>query len=377
MSGVDRPLRVFMAELHGKRSERPIVSADGRGLFPDAAVGDVPPVVVDANTLRNDVLYGCAHGDQATTLVTAANSGFIRLFCARHVLDEVVEHHARWAHEKGVPIEAFVSLWDRHYAPLLRLVAEVPDGLLGPEESRRVEELRQVDPDDIPSVTLALLLEAFYLSEDGPATTAVYGREHPSEELRAWRRVLQAGGDAGLLGSMFEGATALASGFAGEMRNQLSRRAGGWSRGFRLGVGAAVLGGTGILAHRLLSIRQRDVREVIRRAAEAAAALRDEHTSALEQLRAAQPTTPSWAELGAAVAAENVLLRACLRCLARSQRSGGSAVELAERLPALPVAQGQAKVRALLRSQPCFIEVSRGRWQLGSALSHTMTEEPR
>jgi hypothetical protein len=62
-----------------------------------------------------------------------------------------------------------------------------------------------------------------------------------------------------------------------------------------------------------------------------------------------------------------VALSACLHTLARSPRCNLSAVELTKELPYLGIAQGEAKVRQVLRDAGLFTEVWRGRWQVGHA----------
>ena len=54
----------------------------------------------------------------------------------------------------------------------------------------------------MPSAVLALLLEAFFLSEDGKPLRAVYGDADLSGH-REWVSILKAGGDAGQLGKTF------------------------------------------------------------------------------------------------------------------------------------------------------------------------------
>ncbi|HET9115396.1 MAG TPA: PIN domain-containing protein, partial [Gaiellaceae bacterium] len=135
-------VRAAIRDVHRRRSGNSIKIADSAGLLPDAAIRNVPPVVVDANTLLNDALYACRHENLPTTLVSAANTGVIRLFCARHVLEEVVEHYRRLADERRIPPEAFASLWNRQYAPLLRVIRIVPEGLLSQNEQKRIEKLR-------------------------------------------------------------------------------------------------------------------------------------------------------------------------------------------------------------------------------------------
>jgi hypothetical protein len=61
-----------------------------------------------------------------------------------------------------------------------------------------------LDPDDVPSATLALLLEAFYLSNDSDALRAVYGQAADLTEHDRWLQVLRLGGDVGELGRMLQ-----------------------------------------------------------------------------------------------------------------------------------------------------------------------------
>ena len=80
--------------------------------------------MVDANVLRNDILRACRTG-QRTVLVTAANAGLLRLFCARHVYDEVIEHSGDWTVGGLVTRDAFLRRWLLEYLPLIRVVPVV------------------------------------------------------------------------------------------------------------------------------------------------------------------------------------------------------------------------------------------------------------
>jgi len=120
------------------------------------------------------------------------------------VVEEVAEHYVRWAADGPVSASAFWQRWQEEYLPLLRIV-EVPTGLLSTAETRRVERLAAVDPDDVPSVTLTLLFGGFFLSEDARACRAVYGEATSAGQRRQWLEVLQAGGDAGQLRSLLHG----------------------------------------------------------------------------------------------------------------------------------------------------------------------------
>jgi predicted nucleic acid-binding protein len=327
-----------------------------------------PTIVVDANTLRNDIIYACRRQRQATTLVSAANSGLVRLFSAGHVLDDLEDHYQDWCLEAGVDEEEFVTVFFANYAPLLRAVADIPDGLVSNEEQSRIEVLRQRDPDDIPSVTLPLLLGAFYMSEDVNPNEAVFGSRRSGDDLRAWREVLCAGGDAGLLVSTMNGAgtsVALVGRGLWTIFDRLTRTFPTWARVLIAGLLAAGLG----FGYRHLSeVRRQSIGNVAMHVGRAVAALSYEHSAALDRLRKAEPTVPTWEKLSTQRLPEHVLTRACLHTLARSRWSDRSAADLCDQLPLLPVPQGEAKVREVLRSTPCMTEVYRGRWQLGEAL---------
>ena len=76
---VVRIVRGAVAEMHKYSTVAPIRFPDPGGAFTGDILLRPPPVVVDANVLRNDILYACRTG-RRTVLVTAANAGFLRLF---------------------------------------------------------------------------------------------------------------------------------------------------------------------------------------------------------------------------------------------------------------------------------------------------------
>lgn len=191
--------------MHARSAKEPIRIPSSTGVFPSAFLLRPPPVVLDSSRLRDDILYACEH-DQRTTLVTAANAGLLRLFCAQHVVDEVAEHSGDWTERSGVPRTVFLRRWLFEYLPLVRVIP--PDDqlteMLGAGEAFRIQELAGEDPDDVPSATLSLLLEAFFLSNDAHALRAVYGPDADLREHSKWLQVLQAGGDAGELGRLLQ-----------------------------------------------------------------------------------------------------------------------------------------------------------------------------
>jgi hypothetical protein len=94
-SSVRPALRRWLVDMHVQSSREPIHYPASHGAFPGDLLAVIPPVVPDANWLRNDIRYACDH-DQRTVLVNATNAGLLRLFCAQHVIDEVVEHSEEW-----------------------------------------------------------------------------------------------------------------------------------------------------------------------------------------------------------------------------------------------------------------------------------------
>lgn len=360
-------LRAALDSMHRQRAEDEVVGADIFGLFPSAAVSSVPAIVVDANVLRKDVLYACRTG-RRTTLVNAARAGLFRLFCAGHVASEVFTHHERWSHEGKIDAARFTDVWVRDYAPLLHLIPSPPDGLMTHAEAARLAALHLKDPDDVPSATLALALGAFYLSEDGAATTAVYGERRHNDELRAWRRGLSAGGDAGAIALGLETTVllvdALRSGLI-ELATLTTRGVPAWLKGLLL---AGVAGVGGYQLHQLdSSVRERMV-NALKGLTAFGGAVALEYTEAGAKLDRVYAPRPELSVLMEERGADAGLLRATLQILARSRSNWLSAAELAASASLPQVTQAEKRIRELLRAQTSAIEIGRGRWQLGEPL---------
>jgi predicted nucleic acid-binding protein len=358
-----RYFRGMVADTHKASAVAPIRFPGSEGAFPGDILLRPPPVVVDANVLRNDILRACRTG-QRTVLVTAANAGLLRLFCAEHVYLEVIEHSGDWTASGPVTRDAFLRRWLLEYLPLIRVV-RVEEGhlsWLAPAELARIRHLAEPgqDPDDVPSATLALLLEAFFLSEDGSPLRAVYGGVIPPWH-REWVSILKAGGDAGELGKEFTLAVNLTT-LAGHGLASGARRVAAATSPWLLV--AAGLGAVWWYLKRPASTRQRAaaVAEPLLNCVAGAAIVYQE---ARVQFTSAAPKTPGWASLADALPPAAALGRACLHTLARSPGCDLSAAELTRELPSLGVAQGEAKVRQVLRDGGPFTEVWRGRWQAG------------
>ena len=83
----------MVRHFHLHNSTEAVRLPDADGVFPETTLWRPSLVVLDANTLRNDILYACRHESTPTTLVNGANSQMLRLFCARHILQELHEHY--------------------------------------------------------------------------------------------------------------------------------------------------------------------------------------------------------------------------------------------------------------------------------------------
>jgi predicted nucleic acid-binding protein len=356
----------MVADRHQISAVEPIRFPGAEGAFPGDVLLRPPPVVVDANVLRNDILRACRTG-RRTVLITAANAGLLRLFCAEHVYREVIEHSGDWTAEGPITRDVFLRRWLFEYLPLIRvvLVGEGHLAWLAPAELARIRRLAEPgqDPDDVPSATLALLLEAFFLSEDRKPLRAVYGDAYLAGRHREWVNILKAGGDAGEL----EKTLILAINLTGLAAHGIAGGAGRIAAATSPWVLVAAGLGTGWwYLSRPASTRQR-VASAAGSALTCALGAAVAYQEVQDEFTSASPETPSWASLAASLRPAAVLGRACLHTLARSPGGNCSAVELAAELPWLGVAQGEAKVRQVLRDTGPFTEVWRGRWQAGQA----------
>jgi predicted nucleic acid-binding protein len=361
-------LRDALRQAHLLRSVEQIRGANEDGIFPPASLHDVPPVVVDANVICKDVVYACKNAPGMTTLVNAANAGFLRLFCASHVVDEVAEHFEDWSSQFGVEARDFEATWRTQYLPLLHLVAIVPAELLTTDESLRIDALARKDPDDVPSATLALLIEGFYLSEDGPATTAVYGEARTQNELKKWRGVLAAGSNVSAISAVLE-AVALVAELARTGIRDLGAvlgRAPTWMLGIAIGAGAAV---TILTARSADPSRGRRIRSSLMHLLKFLAAARVAYQADLSEFKNACAPQPTPQVLVRDLTGIQLLSRAALWELARSRHCRQSAAEIARALPVLPVAQSEGRVRDALRAQAAARQIQRGRWQLGEPVT--------
>jgi len=368
MNMVDRQRVAEALDLHlqhsyAQNAEAAIRRPDGCGAFPSASLhsilgGESLLVVPDTNVLLRDIAYSCLKG--RTVLITAANSGAVRLFCAEHVIVEVLEHSKEWAFSEGIPHETYVSRWNQEYLPLMRTIPAhgISNEILSPAELSRVNALGASK--DIPSVVLSLALGAFYLTEDRGAWRAVYGANANHRERFRWLDTLKAGGKADELGELFLGSLVLpavtvqaVAALCGDVI-----KAAPW-------ILAPIAGLLGWLAFRTSRETYGSIGSGLLQALTLVADVYKPYHEALDQFRRMAPSIPTWNELAQTNGRRSVLARAVMYELARSSNSDMSATELARELPDLHVGQRAHLVRDTFRASACFSQPYLGRWQLG------------
>lgn len=354
-------LREVLRAGHLANAREPITGVADDGAFLDSLLWGSAgqPVVVDANWLRNDLLRFCLRQEQ-TIMLTAANSGLLRLYCARHVLDEVDEHHATWALAKGLPAADVLHSWRQNYLPLLRRV-DPPIGLLTVHEQARIDVLHVRDPDDVPSATLALLLQAPLVSGDKRPTQAVYGSGAAVRRQADLLELLRVAGDMVQLGRVGRVATIVP--FVGG--SALLQSAVKVAKAAPVVALLAAAVGV-VLARRVPTQNWRRVGGAAGRGVELTARLIAVHQAFQEHVKAAAPELPQWNEL-ASHPAEPVLTRALMWTLAHAPRSQMTVAELVAALPPLTDGHGERPTRHVLRSHrsDVFQDLPRGHWQLG------------
>lgn len=114
-----------------------------------------PPVVIDADVLYRNLDYAVRRGYDGSLFTHAqqeiAQFSGVRLFAATEVHEEVVRHIPDIAEHRKTDLAAVERIWQERLAPCIRFVALRPDAV---DDSR----LKGVDPKDLPSARLAVLL---------------------------------------------------------------------------------------------------------------------------------------------------------------------------------------------------------------------------
>ncbi len=346
----------------------PFLHANAQVLRSQGGAFFVRPLVVDANVLRNDLLRAQREG-RATALLDAGASGSVPLYCAPNVPAEVDEHLPEWQ-PNGALLEEARQIWTTHYLTVLRVVELPEKSLLTADEGRRIQELAMVDTDDIATATLAILLNAPVLTEDRPVLRAVYGDVADLEARAQWLRSALAGRALGEADFVVGGGLTLANALANVTVMGVRGTVSALRRMPPAGVIAVVL------AFGVAAARSREpISERLRILGQAIARLTNDIQPLLEDWRvdraAAAAHLLSMAPSPAPTTGDQewhrmprgVLERASIEIMARLMTA--TAHQLAPRLGTLPVPQGEAKVRAVLRAEACFHPLPRGRWQLG------------
>jgi hypothetical protein len=364
----------MLTAMHGRASVAALEAPSADGVFPAAGIVQPRPLVGDTRFLGGDVGYACRNG-RRTTLLTATNAQVFRLFCAQHVVEEVVEHHGLWSgHERTTVTSAqFLERWHQEYQRMIRVVPGdgIPWEWFSPAERDRLSQLELDDADDIPSVKLALATHGMYLSKDNDALRAAYGAAADLVDHEEWLTRIRAGSDAAELMRMLHGAgtLTLAAGHG-------AFRGAEWIYD-RLGDVSILLGaGAVLLIWEWLSQPSRaSLREGATKLIELIATVGLEQREREAHYMRALPVVPTWTDLLKTNDLDAVLGRACLYYLARESYGHMSAAELAAKIrQQLPCSDG--RVRVLLRATPCFTEVGRGRWQVGRAAAAPVSESP-
>lgn len=355
-------LEDILATAHRMSASREIIGPDTAGVFPSLAPFDalgirtqLPPVVPDTNILRDDVRRVCRNGTR-TVLLNLANSGALRILCPLHVVEEIYEHADEFG--KGFGADRFLRIWERDYLPLLRVVDYVPNSVLTPSERERVTILDTADPDDVPAAQLSLAIGAFFVSRDGDALDAVYGSGFDRTRHDEWVSTLKTGGDATELVSLLQSAAMLG--------RLVALPAGSLAKLMGSSLASAVFGAAGLLAvYEVSGLRRR--RALCKGATAAMVGLFTAYErlqNAITEFSATAAPAATEAELGV-LSSDDGLFRAALIVFCKSPESTLSASEVHERTTSAGRSSSEARVRSLLRSNKCFVQVGRGRFQLG------------
>lgn len=347
--------------------------ASAPGQSPPSLLARVPPVVVDANVLRNDVLRSYRQ-PTPTILVNAARMGWVRLFCAEHVVDEVRRHGEEWASQAGLPADAVLEVFGAMYLPLLAVV-EVDDSIaVTTAERARLDALdhgrpNECDPDDVPTALLAVHLGAVLLSQDKKVLRAVYGHDVDVDAYRGWVGLMSSAGASGLMEECLIIALTLAA-VSGELGLTFARFLWKSAPAFvAIGAGALAIAGLDMSPEARTKIR-RSVGDALGHVADFAIYYQSEK----EIFDAVAAATPPWGELASCNPTDDVLARACIRTIARAPTGARSAASVADKLPSLPGAQSKDPVRRVLRSRYSFRPAGAGHWTVGAVGTSTLRD---
>lgn len=359
-------IRATVATRHQAARIRPVPLPDPAGAFAATRLPWVFPLVLDTHVLGGDLARRARCG--RTILASGAISGVLRLFAGRHVVAEVREHMSVWA-ELAERSEAEVEeLWQSEYLPLVRVV-DVAAAPLYPDEWARIQILADEqlgDPDDVPTAVLGLLLDAPVLSYDEKLLRAVYGNDFDCKAHGEWLEALRAGGDLGLLGEFVSGGYLLTAGVAVGAYNLVAKVVEliGWPW-------TLLIAGAGAVGFHVFA--SPETKATVSQGAKAAAVegwellqgLLATSGQAIGEIEGLRPRSAPLRE--GPYDPDAVLRRMAFYTVVRARSGHVSAEKLSEMLQGLEVPHGE-KIREVLRSAPAYVEVYRGRYQVGQAL---------
>lgn len=371
------PIDRFLQLIHKQNAKKNIEIPDANGTFPQIArflylSGIIKPIVVDANYLRSDILRACRQ-ELPTMLINGANNGLFRLFCAEHVVEEVYEHGndwcKEWSEKKKIKIskDQFFDKWSTDYLPLIRVVKNCGQlkKLLDDDERARLSLLEVLDNDDVPSVCLSLVIQAFFLSRDNNALRAVYGDNFHVPLDGELLQLVKAGSNVAQLEQLIslEGivSESAISGIVSLIRKAIKNVD---PMILLLMVPIAVLGYRW-LSRRFLVDTKESIKQTIGEIVNLTMELMQAYLHYDQRFQKVTPLISSWGSFPESIGSRSALTRACLHVLAREPKGHLSARELSEELPYLGTGQGEKLVRETLRASGFFTELSSGRWQIG------------
>ena len=313
-----------------------------------------PVVVLDTKAVINSACHRVRRGapgrlEQAVLLHPL---GLVPLFTPRHVIEEVDKHLVGRALEEGLDPAAVARVWNQQLRPHIRVVdLEIRDHL-----DPRLRGVLAADPDDLPTAALALLVApAVVFTDDADLVDNGFAS-------RAWWTkaasdvLIIAMADGQVLGVIVGvGTTVTGIGYGTAAVVRAVRRA----PLMTVTVAVAILTGAWLLLPRFPPGRVRAAFKEV--GAAAGMAWRE-----MQESRQAAAARLPWVPIppGRAPTVEE----RCARLLARITGTL-SAAELHEQLhrdTPHPV-PAVAEVRAALRGHRAFVQVDRGRWQLGAS----------
>ncbi len=314
-------------------------------------------LVGDTCALMNDVVQGARNG-RLTSLIVALDSDTYRLFIPRHILMEIERNLPGYAAGRGVDAGEALRRWRRYYLIYARIV-DVP-AAWGAAHAQVGEVLRR-HPVDAPTARLAAALaRCCVLTEDGDLTDYGFGS-------KKWLPLAHAGANHAEV-DIAVTSVGMPSALAGMAIWETGRALARASRGVQF----AALLVTAAAAYwwqkdgraerhlQQLKMTSRKAWDVVSPIAFELLAMYSSAIQIQDQFTVQSADTTALSERIA-------------RVLALGPDDGMLAREVADAVGMTESPQYAAtKIRAVLRSNAAFVEISRGRWQLG----HRMTTEP-